>query len=90
MKEFTSVLCPKASSCNLYNDKILYGSSCDNVYKLMYCTTCRYKECKRYQTYHTAGECPDFVMPNSKYRTDHIVRKMEEESLIQGLVHFTH
>ena len=81
MRKFTSALCPQASSCNLYNDKILFGNSNDNVYKLMYCITCRYAECKRYQTYRKAGECPDFVMPNSKYQTDHILRKIEEESL---------
>jgi len=90
MKKFTPVLCPKASACNLYNDKILYGHSHENVYKLMYCTTCRYKECKRYQTYRQAGECPDFVMPNSKYQTDHILRKIEEESLTPGLAQTTH
>jgi len=79
MQKTAPVNCPKSAICALYNDKILKGNGNNNVYKLIYCTTCRFKNCKRYHTYRMAGQCPDFIMPNSKHGSDYILRKIEEE-----------
>ena len=79
MKNQSPVTCPKACKCNLFQDKILQGESKDNVYKLLYCNTKRYRDCRRYQIFREAGSCPDFIMPNSKHGTDYILRKIEEE-----------
>ncbi|GEM_PF-1494797 len=81
MQSNCSVICPKAAFCNLYKDKILQGSPGENVYKFIYCTTYRFKDCRRYQIYRLAGTCPDFIMPNSKHSTDYILKKIEEELL---------
>ena len=84
MKTQVSSSCPDSTRCNLYQDRILPEYSKGNVYKMIYCTTCRYKDCKRYQMYRKAGNCPDFIMPNSTYGHDYIIRKIEEEVLNPG------
>ena len=79
MQNNCCVICPQKASCNLYNDKILPGKPGENVYKLIYCTTYRFKDCRRYQIYCLANTCPDFIMPNSKHSDDYILKKIEEE-----------
>lgn len=71
--------CTKGSICNLYKNKILKGIGSEDVYKSLYCNTAGFKKCRRYQIFELAGECPDFIMPNSKHNTDYILRKIEEE-----------
>jgi len=83
MNDFTPGLCPKSAICKLFQDKILQGPEKDNVYKMIYCNTGRYKDCVRYQTYRKTGTCPDFIMPNSKHDSDYILKKIEEEEPVR-------
>ncbi|MBS3807836.1 MAG: hypothetical protein KGY60_10065 [Bacteroidales bacterium] len=82
MNDYTTALCPKSAICELFQDKILQGPEKDNVYKMIYCSTGRYKDCVRYQTYRKTGTCPDFIMPNSKHARDYILKKVEEEATL--------
>ena len=72
------IACPKASRCKLYQNRILQGHAKDNVYKIIYCESERYRDCVRYQTYRKTGTCPDFIMPNSKHDLEYILKKIEE------------
>lgn len=79
MIDHIPAICPKLHLCRLFQNKILPGPEKENVYKIIFCNTTRYKDCIRFQIYRKTGTCPDFIMPNSKHDRDYILKKIEEE-----------
>ena len=74
----TQHICPFSKICKLFNNQILDNNS-EDIYKQIYCQTNKFEECKRYIIFNLTGECADFIMPNSNYEVDTLIKQQEEE-----------
>ncbi len=77
-------ICPRTSTCPLFNGNLLKRKESAETYKALYCRSdVKYKECKRLIVTEKAGSVADFVMPNSTYTVEEIIERMKSESLIK-------
>ena len=70
--------CIYSDKCKLFNNNLLDNNS-EEIYKTLYCKTNKWTYCKRYQIYHEIKECPDYIMPNSRYKVSTILEQYPEE-----------
>ncbi len=77
-------ICPRTSTCPLFNDNLLKRKESAETYKALYCRSdVKYKDCKRYIVVEKVGAVADFVMPNSSYSVEEIIERMKSEGLIR-------
>lgn len=76
-------LCPRTPACPLFNGNLLKRKESAETYKALYCrSNVKYNQCKRYIVAREVGKCPDYVMPNSMYAVEDIIKRMKTEGLI--------
>ncbi len=75
----SSEICPKKEVCRLINDMIPEFPGPHDKYLADYCLSGKnnWSKCKRYQTATELGECPDFLLPDTKMSLPEIIDKMD-------------
>lgn len=78
--------CTYCSSCPLYRGSIGISEDIRIMYTYYYCLneSDRWKQCKRYTVKTTAGQCPDFVMPNTLLTEEQIRQKSLQEYAMEN------
>ncbi len=70
--------CPKYMACRLINNNIPEFPGPHEKYLSKFCQAGEqnWSMCKRYQTAIELGECPDFLLPDSRLGLKEIIDKM--------------